>query len=306
MKGATLVAALLFLLTLLAGVTVATPVDLRLVPAGVTIDSVGETFALELLAQSLPPGQDVTAVEAYVEYDDQIFEPVDASGSPADEITPGGVLPNILRNQVIHDGQGGGITYAAGVPLGFPPQPVQTDFTVATMHFKVLQQFSTSEICLVPGPTLRYGGALECKSKVTNWIDDVSGSVSSCVRIAMEALHADADGPYVVAPGDDVLLNALGSTPPGDIERFVWELAGVTVYDGPDGTVLLGWDDLVVYGVSEMGTYPLVLTVYSAGAVDTDETALTVVPEPLTVVFLACGVALLGSRRPGGRAAIKG
>ena len=285
-------------LALVCGSALAVPVDLTLEPDAASGLHAGDLFTLDVWARSSPPGQGVTAVQAYITYDDTLLEVVDGSGDPAVTITPGAALPNVIRNEVLNDGLGGGIYYSAGNLSGSVP----TDFLVASINFKVTAEFSDTVVSLAAGPELRNDGALSCKSMVANWIETLAGELGSAVLYGSEGqeLAADPGGPYWIVLSDSVTFDGTGSIPPSDIVEYLWTLLGQEIYRGPDPTATLTWDDLVGYGVSGIGTYEVSLLVQNeAGDTALGRMTLTVtqIPEPLSLTLLGGGLVVLVRRR---------
>ena len=285
----------------------AIPVDLSLEPTTVGPVNVGDTFDLELWARSNPAGQNVTAVSAYVKYDESLLEVVDVAGDPALVVIPGGGLNQEFRNEVLSDGLGGAIFYSAGNFSGVP-----ADFLVATIPFKVTQQFSDTAVTLVAGPELRNNGELVCATKVTDLIEDVTGElVGADIKgdDRNEAPIADAcpfpNEVYAIDPGGDLLLDGTGSyDPDGEIVDYLWKLMDQEVAEAQGATGNLTWGNLVAYGVVGPGSYPISLQVTDNGDPALTGIAmatLVVTPEPTTLCLLCVGIGagVLRRRRRG-------
>ena len=274
-------------------------VDLRLVPEQVPMGpqdplwprlTVCNTFSLELWATSEPAGEVLTAVQAYIKYDDDILEVVDQAGQQASAVIPGTTLPNVIHNEVLADGLGGAIYFSAG---SFAEVP--TDFLVATIPFHVIKDFSDRQVCVVEEREVRNNGTLVCDTKVTLWIDDITGELS-CSSLRGGTCHAD---PYV-APiniGETAVLDGSGSTPAAEITEYLWKICDEEVSRGSNPVVSVPWDNLPAC-VTGCGAYPVSLTITtSGGCEDTGVTELVVVPEPLTVGLFGIALGAVAARR---------
>jgi len=260
----------------------------------------GETVTVELWARSTPSGEELTSVQAYIQYDDTLLLLVDDLGGVTEAIIPGPMFPTPIHNEVLHDGLGGAVFFSAGADLD-PTVPVPTtDALVASMHFMAIQDFSDTWVTLNLERELRNGGTLACRTRALNWIEDVTGAAiaANIVGDLADQLVADPGGPYALTPGQSVVLDGTQSAQQGAITEYLWEMLGQPVYQGPDPVIELAWADLEAVGVSAVGNYEVTLTVYdAAGGMDTMSTTLAVLPEPLSLLLLGSGAGLLAWRR---------
>ncbi|NOZ06487.1 MAG: DNRLRE domain-containing protein [Chloroflexi bacterium] len=119
-------------------------VQIVLNPAAKTVN-VGDIFTLDIEVQA--GAQQVSAVDAFLNFDPARLQVVDAGGSPASGIEIGTALPISFLNAV--DNSAGTIDFSAAT---FSPSPPSGTFTLATIRFKALSAsagtavtFSTTE-----------------------------------------------------------------------------------------------------------------------------------------------------------------
>jgi len=102
---------------------------------------------------------------------------------------------------------------------------------------------------------------------------------------------ADAGGPYEAELSDPVTLDGSGSyDPDGTIVGYEWNLDGDGVYGDRMGlAVTMNWPDLVEFGLTAVGVYPIELRVVdSEGAEDVESTTLTISHEQAVVPDPTC------------------
>jgi hypothetical protein len=89
---------------------------------------------------------------------------------------------------------------------------------------------------------------------------------------------ADADGPYTIAEGSSLTLNASGSSDPdNDTLEYKWDLDYDGLYDDETGVYpTIDWSTLVLMGINDNGTYSIGLEVSDGKETDTDVTTVTV------------------------------
>jgi hypothetical protein len=78
---------------------------------------------------------EVDGVEVHLAFDPTVLQVVDAGGQPANQVEPGTVLGQVIRN--LADNAAGEVHYAAGVPFGQPR--VAGTFDLARVRFKPLR-----------------------------------------------------------------------------------------------------------------------------------------------------------------------
>lgn len=114
-----------------------------------------------------------------------------------------------------------------------------------------------------------FGAPLRIAVRVTDSAGDTAtGTVDVPITLGNHAPVVDLGGPYVIAVGDGIRLDASGSAEPdaacGDaITRFSWDLDadGVPDRQGPDEHTLdLTWADLQALGIAERGQHSIRLT----------------------------------------------
>jgi hypothetical protein len=113
----------------------------------------------------------------------------------------------------------------------------------------------------------------------------------------------DHDGPYEIAVGESLALNAHSSFAYGNyLDLFEWDLDGDGVYEtvsGNEPTLTVGYDYLESLGLGVGGPYPIGLRGTSDmwGESRSDTTWLTIVPEPTTGLLTMLGLLLVRRRR---------
>ena len=108
---------------------------------------------------------------------------------------------------------------------------------------------------------------------------------------------ADAGGPYAIAEGDPVVLDASASTDPdGDPLTYLWDLNNDAVYgDASGATPTVSWATLYSFGIDDNGSYPISVQV-SDGRGGSDTAAATVVVSntPPTLLTTGASTAIVG------------
>jgi CSLREA domain-containing protein len=97
---------------------------------------------------------------------------------------------------------------------------------------------------------------------------------------------ADVGGPYSIAEGEAITLDASASTDPDlDMLSFAWDLDDDGLYDDAVGsTPSVPWATLVTLGIDDDGSYPVAVRVDDGnGAIDTAAATLTIVNTPPTI-----------------------
>ena len=113
----------------------------------------------------------------------------------------------------------------------------------------------------------------------------------------------DTHGPYEIAVGDSLILNAQGSFAYGNyLDLFEWDLDGDGVYEtasGDEPILTVEYDYLQSLGLGMGGPYPISLRGTSDmwGESRSDTTWLTIVPEPTAGLLLASGLVMLRRRQ---------
>ncbi len=117
---------------------------------------------------------------------------------------------------------------------------------------------------------------------------------------------ADADGPYTIDVGETLTLDASGSwDDDDDIDSYRWDLDGDWVYETDAGgqpvfSVDYAYLESLGLGVCDpFDPYDIHLKVTDIYySFDTDDSTLTIIPEPVTLSFLVMGgLALIRRRR---------
>ena len=114
----------------------------------------------------------------------------------------------------------------------------------------------------------------------------VSSTGVGTPRVAA-APNANAGGPYAIAEGDSLQLDASASF---DVDLdpliFEWDLNDDGVFDNAIGvTPLLSWSDLQGAGIVDDSTYALAVRVFDGALADTASTLLTVANTPPTIAL---------------------
>lgn len=115
------------------------------------------------------------------------------------------------------------------------------------------------------------------------------------------SLWADAGGPYVIAAGETLTLDASGSWNPDYITSYSWDLDNDGIYetDGGGPLCVLSYAYLASLGLDVGGPYDIRLKVTDVPPLfDTAYSQLTITPEPATLgLLLLGGLALLRRKR---------
>jgi PKD repeat protein len=114
--------------------------------------------------------------------------------------------------------------------------------------------------------------------------DDDDGAIAGgwCINIASfsPAGIADAGGPYSIAEGDDLVLDASASLA-GTAASFSWDVDGDGTFgDAAGATPTVTWDELVALGVDGDGDFTVTVQVTDGATTDTAEASLTVTETP--------------------------
>ena len=133
-----------------------------------------------------------------------------------------------------------------------------------------------------------------------NYGNSLQSSISSSnqnvniIPYGAGALVADPDGPYTIAPGDSLFLDARGSSGSGGISEYLWQIAGIEFATG-DPTTTFSWPQLEsTFGITGMGQYDVGLWVTdSTGDSEYGATSLNVTPEPATCALLGTSIAAM-------------
>jgi C1A family cysteine protease len=97
-------------------------------------------------------GQGVDAVDAVLNYDPSYLHVVDSAGNEVAQIEPGASMPVVLHNHV--DNQSGQIAFSAGRQLG--GEPVTGDFSLATLHVKLIASTASTSVTFSSSDTDAY------------------------------------------------------------------------------------------------------------------------------------------------------
>ncbi len=109
---------------------------------------------------------------------------------------------------------------------------------------------------------------------------------------------ADAGGPYTIAEGAALVLDASGSTDPdGDPLTYLWDIDFDGSYDDATGSApTVAWSTLASLGIADDGAYTVGLRVTDGnGGADTTTTALTVTNTAPTPTVSGSGLARPGA-----------
>ncbi|HEY71239.1 MAG TPA: DUF11 domain-containing protein, partial [Anaerolineae bacterium] len=122
--------------------------------------------------------------------------------------------------------------------------------------------------------------------------DTSNNTASDTDTRANDPPSADANGPYAIAEGDSVDLDASASSDPnGDPLTFAWDLDNDSVYGDVTGeTPTVDWATLVSFGIDDDGTYPISVEV-DDGFGGTDTAASTIVVSNTPPTLLTTGAA---------------
>ena len=150
-------------------------VTLMLLPANNNVQ-VGEVFAVDLVADSRT--QPLDAVAAFLDFDSDLLECVDAAGNPVTEVEIGD-LTFVQQNAV--DNAAGQVDLAVRVPLG---QPGRTGrIQIARLYFR-----ATAATPPMVGTYIEYGWSDPRRTDVLSGIDSVlGGAVEARVRAEVPA-----------------------------------------------------------------------------------------------------------------------
>ena len=153
-------------------------VDLGLEPGTTSGVQAGDIVRLDLMARSDPTGQEVTGVQALMQYDDTALQIVDSLGAPATSIQEAPGWDFVLRNETFSDDEitGAGIYFVAQIVTS-PPK--QTDFMAASLWVKALTDFDQTVVDLLYGPITCQSERRE--SKVANGPFDITGELHDAV-----------------------------------------------------------------------------------------------------------------------------
>ena len=246
-------------------------VDLRMEPASTTVTP-GAIFTLDIMVEA-SGDQPVDAAQAYLNFDSDLLQVVDAIGNTTSSTTPGPIFGSgwndLLENSV--DNNLGQINFAGGKGTG--GTAAQTAFVLATVRFKVTGSGTTTQLVFnssSPRQTKAvFGGS--------NVIDNLFGSMVTITNFPVavdDAYSVNEDNILTVSVAQGVLAN--DSDADGD------PLTAVLVSGTSSGTLALNSDGSFTYtpDANFSGTDSFTFNV-NDGTVDSAPAGVTITVTPV-------------------------